>query len=292
MDDQALLRSVLFADVSGSVRLHEKLGGAEAQRAVDRCVKRVSRSVDAYGGKIIKTVGNELMIIFDRVESALHAAVDMQQRVTDLPAVSGIRLSIRVGFAHGLVSENGDSAVGEAVDVAAHLAGLAKPGQILTDLQSYTSLPPELQASLHELASAPAKGNSPGMRIFEAVGAADKSESVEGVVAGQSARLLLRYDGEVIVVDALRPIIVIGRDAESGLVIKGRRASRSHATIERKGNKFVLLDQSTNGTYLTLGGAREVLLRGEARVIHGKGVICIAAPAAGEDVDRVEFEEL
>ena len=103
---------------------------------------------------------------------------------------------------------------------------------------------------------------------------------------------MMRYGGEVILVDDQRPSLVIGRDVGNGLIIKGKRASRTHARIERRGDEFVLVDESTNGTYLTLGAGREVLLRRESRVIFGRGVICLAASAGREDVDRIEFEEL
>src|SRR5512133_1814191 len=94
IDQTGFLGSVLFVDVAGSVRLHEKLGGAEAQRAVDRCLKRVERSVEAHEGRIVKAVGDELLVVFNRADQALQAALEMQQRVHDLPAVSGIKLSI------------------------------------------------------------------------------------------------------------------------------------------------------------------------------------------------------
>jgi class 3 adenylate cyclase len=284
-------QTVLLADVSGSVRLHEKLGGAEAQRAVDRCLKRVERAVDAYEGKVVRAVGDELLIVFARVDRAFNAALEMQQRVADLPAVSGVKLAIRIGFALGAISEEKDRIVGEAVNVAAHLAGLAKPGQILTGIESVDALPQVLRGALREVGPAAAKGSFPGTTIFEAVSDTAPEAPAEPAAA-HGARLLLRYAGEVLVVDEVRPLLAIGRDVENGLVIKGKRASRNHAKIECKGNKFILVDESTNGTYLTLGNAREILLRREARVIFGKGVICLAASAGREDVDRIEFEEL
>ncbi len=296
IDEAGFSGSVLFVDVAGSVRLHEKLGSAEAQRAVDRCLKRVERSVEAHEGRIVKAVGDELLVVFDRADQALHAALEMQQRVGDLPAVSGIKLSIRVAFSHGSVSEEKDQAVGEAVNVAAHLAGLAQPGQTLTSLEVCAALPPALRAALREIGPVPAQGKFPGTTLFEVSAghtpAAERTPGADDSLIEPGARLLLRYGGAVLVVDQQRPLLVIGRDVENGLTIKGKRASRNHAKIEWKGNKFILIDESTNGTYLTLKGEREILLRRDARVIFGKGLICLAASAGREDVDRIEFEEL
>ena len=50
--------TVMFADVSGSTALFEKLGDREAMHAVERCLKRMNRSIDGYKGKTIQIVGD------------------------------------------------------------------------------------------------------------------------------------------------------------------------------------------------------------------------------------------
>ena len=77
--------SVLFADVSGSTRLYEKLGDTEALRAVDRCLKRMERAVEGFRGRIVKNIGDEVMAVFEKADDAFQAATEMQQRITDLP---------------------------------------------------------------------------------------------------------------------------------------------------------------------------------------------------------------
>ena len=49
----------------GSTRLYEKLGDTEALRAVERCIKRMERAVEAFRGKVVKTIGDEVMAVFD-----------------------------------------------------------------------------------------------------------------------------------------------------------------------------------------------------------------------------------
>lgn len=293
--------SVLFADVSGSARLHEKLGGAETLRAVDRCLKRMGRAVDAFGGRIIKTVGDEMMAVFDMADEAFHAAIEMQQRVADLPPISGVKLAIRVGFSHGTVSEKEGCMVGETVNAAAHLAGLAKPGQVLTSIQAQAALSPALKNSTRELGSAVAKGKSLGMKVFEVVAPVAPGSSVAKTaeipdersgdgLAG--ARFCVRYSGKAIILDDSKLVIKMGRDAESDVVIHDRRASRLHARIELQGNRVILTDMSTNGTFITLSGEQELFLRSEECVLHGKGMICFAASATSPDADCAEFEQL
>jgi adenylate cyclase len=271
--------SVLFADVSGSVRRHERLDDGEALRAVDRCLKRMERAAEVFGGRIVKTVGDELMAVFDRPDQAFRAALEMQQRVADLPPVSGVKLAIRIGFSHGAVSQDQGCIAGQTVNAAAHLAGLANPGQVLTCLQAQSELSVELKELTRDLGSASATGQFPGMTLFELVSPSS---------AKCCASLCLRYGDQVVVLND-RPIRM-GRDAQSDVEVRDRRASRQHAKIERRGERIVLIDSSTNGTYVTLNGEPEVFLRGEECVIHGKGMICFAASASSPDADCAQFD--
>jgi predicted component of type VI protein secretion system len=82
--------------------------------------------------------------------------------------------------------------------------------------------------------------------------------------------------------------IGIGRDTASDLVIDDEMASRNHCSIERRGDKFVLKDHSTNGTYVTLDGDAELLLAREELVLRKHGWIAFGQPRASA-VDVAEF---
>ena len=271
--------SVLFAEVPGSVRLHQKLGDAEASRAVDRCLKRMERAVEAFGGHRVGTVGDRLMASFDRPDAALQAALQMQERVADLPPVSGVKLAIRVGLAHGVVSEERGGLVGEAVDAALQLAAQAKPGQLLISRQAQCELSEPWKKSTRDLGPAP--GGLPGTSVFELVSPADLT---------LGAPLVVRYGDAVVVLSERKRVIVMGRDAECDIAIRDRRSSRQHARIELRGDRIVLVDHSSNGTYVTLDDQPELFLRGDECVIHGRGVISFAAPSSSPDADCATFE--
>ena len=300
MNDANCPLSVLFADVSGSVRLHERLVDAEALRAVDRCLKRMQRAVEIFGGRIVKNVGDELMAIFDKTDEAFQAAIEMQQRVADLPPVSGVKLAIRVGFSHGTVSEKAGRYTGETVNAAAQLSGLAKPGQVLTSLQAQATLSPQLKRSTHDLGSVEARGKSPAMNIFEAVEpdtttpvakATEITDERNGGIL-QGSFLRLRYGGKIVTLNDSKRVIRMGRGADSDIVIHDPRASRNHARIELRGDRVVLIDNSTNGTFVTMNGMLEFFLLKEEFVINGKGLICFADSATNPDADSAEFERL
>ncbi|MFC5302134.1 adenylate/guanylate cyclase domain-containing protein [Azospira restricta] len=289
--------SILFADVSGSTRLYEKLGDTEALHAVDRCIKRMERSVEGFRGRIVKTIGDEVMAVFESAEDAFHAASDMQQRVTDLPPVSGVKLAIRLGFQHGPVIEEKGDYFGDTVNTAARLAGLAKAGQALTSGETVARLPELLQLSTRDLEQMSVKGKVEGLHVFEVLWhdgdeLTTLAPSLRDSAKGGGPRLCLRYAGQVIVLDDKNASLSLGRDAGCELVIRDRRASRNHGKIERRGEKFVLTDVSTNGTYVTFAGEPEFFLRREELVLRGSGRISFAASAASDGADIAEFEHL
>ena len=165
--------SVLFADVSGSARLYEKFGDNAALQAVDRCLKRIERAVTGHRGRVVKTIGDEVMAVFESVDDAFQAAIEMQQSVSDLPLVAGIKLAIRVGFQHGPVIEEHEmgrgDVFGDCVNMAARLAGLAKPAQILIASQTQAALTNLLQLSTRDLAQMSVRGKSGEIHVFEVV---------------------------------------------------------------------------------------------------------------------------
>ena len=290
--------SVLFAGVAGSVRLHEKLGGDEAARAVDRCLTRMERAVEAFGGRVIKRVGDEFMVVFDLPDEAFQAAIEMRQRVADLPPVSGVKLAIRIGFSHGLVSEADGNIVGETVVEAAGLAGLAMPGQVLASHQAHAALSPALKKMTRDLGLASTKGQSPKGIAFEVVTQGTAAPEIKKPGDPEErqgdkprdGKLHLRYVGKRITLNDSKPVITMGRDPKCDVVVHDRRASRNHARIELRGERIVVIDTSTNGTYVSLHGKPELFLRKEECGLYSKGLICFAGSATSTGADFAEFD--
>jgi hypothetical protein len=87
-----------------------------------------------------------------------------------------------------------------------------------------------------------------------------------------------------------KDVIHFGREPGDDLiVILGRLISRRHAKIERRGGKFVLVDQSSNGTFLTMGNNPEVQLHLEEVFLHGSGTISFGQSASEPLAQTVEF---
>jgi adenylate cyclase len=80
----------------------------------------------------------------------------------------------------------------------------------------------------------------------------------------------------------------MGRDAAAELVIEDAKVSRAHCKIERRMHTFVLADHSANGTYVTIEGDSEVVLKREEFTLRGHGWIAFGLPRA-ETTELVEF---
>jgi len=85
------------------------------------------------------------------------------------------------------------------------------------------------------------------------------------------------------------PPITLGRDAQNDVVIMDRKASRLHARIERRRDKFVIVDVSSNGTYCTMDGESEILLRREELILRGSGRLSFGHPGADNKGEGVEY---
>jgi adenylate cyclase len=122
-----------------------------------------------------------------------------------------------------------------------------------------------------------------------------EGEDVTSIVADKTqpdprnAILRFRYRGTETVLDVARSAISFGRDASSAeFVIEDAKVSRAHCRIERRMNKFVLADHSANGTYVTIEGDREAVLKREEFTLRGHGWIAFGLPRA-ETAVLVEF---
>src|SRR6266571_2097158 len=160
-------RAILFADVSGSTALYELLGDKPAAKAIEACLDELRDVVAKQEGQVVKTIGDEIMVVFGDPDVACNAAREMQQRVIALPPSAGVKLAIRIGFHFGLVLEDKGDFWGDGVNTAARLAALAKAGQILTSGATANALPAAQRASLRDLDAIQVKGKHGAVRVFE-----------------------------------------------------------------------------------------------------------------------------
>ena len=265
--------AVLFADVSGSTRLYESVGDAAALATIGGCLATIRTACEGHGGRVVKTIGDEVMAVFAVADHAADAAAEMQARISELPAAGRARLGIRVGFHFGPAIEVEGDVFGDSVNTAARMAALAKAEQVILSEQTADLLSPLLRTRVRQLDSLTVKGKHKDIGIFELIWQGPDADLTALATRPMHvpARILLRHGTREIELNEARPSVTLGRDPQNDLVIADRMASRLHARIERRRDKFVLVDQSSNGTFVTIEGDAEIQLRREEIVLRGCG---------------------
>ncbi|MSQ47419.1 MAG: adenylate/guanylate cyclase domain-containing protein [Deltaproteobacteria bacterium] len=270
--------ATLFADISGSTRLYETLGDAVARRYVSECLQLLMDVTGQHGGNVVKTIGDEVMVTLPDADSGGRAASAMQEAITARAVMERVPLAIRIGFHYGPVIAEGGDVYGDAVNVASRIAGLAKGSQILTSRQTVEAMAPALQAKTRMIDQASVKGKQESIDIYEVIWREDDLTQMEAVVRPHpvtETRLSLSYLDTEIEMGPGRLSAVLGRGQGNDLVIADEFASRQHARVESRRGKFVLTDQSTNGTFVLTHEGKHVRLHREELLLQETGMISL-----------------
>jgi adenylate cyclase len=290
--DQTRQVTVLFADVSGSTKLYESVGDEAAAAAIARCIAQMRRTAESSGGRVVKTIGDEIMVVFSTPDAAAYAASSMQYAIDALPPVGATKLGIRIGFHYGPVIQNDSDIFGDTVNLAARLVEQAAKSQIIISRETSDLLGPVFRGFKRTLYAIHVKGKAEEVGLCELIWRhADDVTMFTAARAKAETKpleLRLQYRDQEIIRRRDNDSISMGRAPDCDLVIANNRASRKHCIIERRQDKYVLADQSTNGTYVTAEGGSEILLRREEFRLGLHGWISFGQPRA-ETEDVVEY---
>lgn len=291
--------AILFADVVGSTRLYEQMGDLRARDMVAICIDIMRSATEQHQGTVIKTMGDEVMATFPAADNALNAAAQMQQQISSHAQLKGEgqAVAIRIGCHFGpVVLENRD-VFGATVHTANRMTSQAKAGQVITTAATVELLSPEWRAAVRQIDVATLKGQGSEVTLYEVLWQTEDVTSMVPAIAmaskgeRRSVRLRLRFQDREVLVDEQRPNIAIGRAEDNDVVVKGNLISRLHARIEINRNKFVLIDQSTNGTFVQTADGEEAFVRRDSLQIKGKGMIGLGRLPDEESPQTIRFEE-
>lgn len=290
--EQARQVTVLFADVCDSTKLYESGGDKVAMEAVARCVDQLRKNVESSGGRVVKTIGDEVMAAFPTPDAAAIAASGMHYAIDALPPVGATKLAVRIGFHCGPVIQHDSDIFGDTVNLAARLVELAGRSQIFTSHETAELLGPVFRSFKRPLYAIHVKGKAEEVQLCEVIWRQGADVTMSYTARTNARRqpplLRLKYRDREIVRRRDNDSIIMGRELDCGLVIANNRASRQHCTIERRQDNFILSDHSTNGTYVTPEGGTEILLRRDELRLGKHGWIAFGQPRAEAD-EVVEY---
>jgi class 3 adenylate cyclase len=198
--------TVLFADVTGSTALGERLDPESLRHVMGRYLEGMKEVLERHGGTVEKFIGDAVMAVFgiptlheDDALRALRAAAEMRERLAllnaELERDFGVRLEARIGVNTGeVVTGQGASgerlATGDAVNVAARLEQAAAPGDILLGEQTLELTRDALEVEPVEQLSLKGKQEAvAAYRLLRVVEGAPAFERLDAPLVGRRAEL-------------------------------------------------------------------------------------------------------
>lgn len=284
--------TVMFADFVGSTRLYDRFGDENANAVIDNVIGIMSSTVCEHKGKVIKTIGDELMCSFDQANNAVSAARQIQAIVDELPTIEGFRIAIRIGMHSGeiLLTKEGDL-YGDTVNVAARISHLARARQIFVSDSVVGQLNEDMRARSRIFDVLSVKGKADKLTVHQIIWEDDNvtmmSSKMDLLPVEVSSTLTISYNATEISITDQLPCIMIGREAQCDLVIDSSYVSRFHVRIEFRRGRYVLVDQSTNGTFIRVDGDQDIYLRGEEMTLLGSGIISIGKVIDTDDATHL-----
>jgi len=121
--------TVGFADLVGFTRATRRLSPAELTTLIGDFQGIAAQVVAACRGRVVKTVGDEVLFVADTPEDGVEIALQLADQLAETPALPQLHIGLAVGE---VVARFGD-VFGEAVNIAARLTTHARPGRILVD---------------------------------------------------------------------------------------------------------------------------------------------------------------
>jgi len=273
--------TVVFADVAGSSKLYKEVGNDEANRRIGEVVQRIMEATRQHDGIVVKTIGDEVMCHFPDANQACDAVIALQH-------IGEQTLPLRIGMAWGNIIEKEADIFGEAVNDAAAVAKIARARQIITTDEFKQQLDVVHACKLSRFDEVKLKGGQASTTLYRIeweIGHATQSIAKQTVIMAAVGniqnQLIISFhlpNGKTdsITLTPKNVPLHIGRDStQCQLPIDSPLASRDHCHIDYQYGKFVLVDHSTNGTYVKNNDGPQVYLRRQESPLIGKGEISL-----------------
>lgn len=296
-------RTVVFADLTGSTGVFERLGNVEAAALVTRLTRWMGEVCCDHKGHVVKFLGDGALMVFASAGDAVAASVALQRahqlRLQEWPPE--IRMHLKIGVASGCIAEVGGDCYGEAVNLAARLSDLAGESQIWCTeaVMRDGAVSDDIQG--RDLGLIRVRGLVEARRLYQ-IDWDDRADSdrltLQMVGEGgwgestlDDAFIELTYRDRHVVYPVMRLPIHVGRSPEVDLVIQDPRVSRKHVSISWVDSAFVLADLSSYGTWIRFAGSdAELRLRRRSCLLHSSGEIALGASFSDPDAVVVGFD--
>ncbi|TNF88038.1 MAG: FHA domain-containing protein [Gammaproteobacteria bacterium] len=289
---------VMFADVAGSTAIYENMGDDLARERISKALNTLISITRRHNGQLVKTIGDEILVYFTDIDMAVYAARAIQETMEDDRSPETIGVSIRIGMQYGSAILENDDIFGDTVNVAARVASMAKARQILcTQEIAFMVKNPELSNNMRPYDRLRVKGRNEQLDVYlfnwelesDVTNMATASSFTNPARYEQARLLTLHYDSKPYTITADTTSYVLGRGKDCELIVKGDLISRYHSKIEHRRGKFIITDQSTNGTFVRTSEGQDIFLRREELTLFGSGYISLGKKVDLSDDNIIHF---
>ena len=293
--------TVVFTDLTGSTSVFETLGNLRATKAVTQLTQWICNSLQASGGRVVKTLGDGVLTVFPEATAAIHAVVELQRehQANLLQQPRAEHLPIRVGVATGEVEIVHGDCYGDAVNIASRLSDLAGPHEIWVSSAELDFSCRDYGIRFRPLGSINVRGRVEPCIVHQVEWHEDQSSdfiTMAGNVDPKQKGDALGQEIGLSYLDQRRTFMAFdlpihgGRIRHCEFIVADPRVSRTHFRLEWRNGRIMLIDVSSYGTWIRFAGSRaEVLLRREECVLYGQGEIALGAPFSDASVPIIAF---
>jgi ABC-type transport system substrate-binding protein/class 3 adenylate cyclase len=166
--DRAEIRTFLIADVRGYTRYTQEQGDEAAARLASGFAETVRLTVEELGGRLVELRGDEALVVFSSPRQAIRTAVALQQRFVErMRSGDSLPLRVGIGLDAGEAVPVGEGFRGGALNLAARLCSIARPGEVLLT-ESLTHLARQVDALAYlDRGRRSFKGLEKPVRVFQ-----------------------------------------------------------------------------------------------------------------------------
>jgi len=259
IEGERRLATVILADVKGSTDLMEQIGTEAWVEVMNRVLQLLETEVYRFGGEVDQFRGDGLVAFFgvtsaheDDPELAVLSALAMQRAikpfVTELTKREGIDIQLRVGVNTGEVivtsigdrgQHSEDTAMGEAIALAARMEAAAEPGTVLVSENTYSLV--ESQFEWEPLGEIMVKGVSEPIAVFRPLRAVDEIDQLLGLRPHVFEVGLIGRESEFKI---LRENVEFLRDGRGGIVMVTGDTGMGKSSLVANVQRYVIREDA------------------------------------------------
>lgn len=273
--------AVVFTEISCNPVRCDKAGKIATQELIRDAMILISQTIKEHGGKAIKTTEDQVLCIFPSAWKAVQCSCQMQLSIYRDTRFARLEMALKIGshFGEGTLSK--DNISGEVLSVARKLRESARSGQIIITRDVRRDIPMAMGLTLKSQGQVKIPETSRKLDLFEVLwNEGDEDNTVISSSAVQRwsetpGTLVLTYLGKDYILEKGRETYLLGRGNQNDLIMDEPCVSRGHAVIRQVDGKYRLVDQSTNGTYLSTAESGDFCLHQAEFILDRKGIICL-----------------